>query len=177
LADIQSSAHRLRRLASDLATTSRLHGATLELRLEDVSLTRALRRAAARRETAEAGVQIDVDVPHEAVMRADAERLAQALDNLLDNAVRHGAPPFALLGDAVGDAIHIRVTDAGSGVPAEIVPRLFQRFSIAGASGGTGLGLYLIREIARGHGGEAEYHPPGPGQPTTFEIRLPRNHS
>ena len=62
--------------------------------------------------------------------------------------------------------------DAGPGVPAELVPRLFERFAIGGPAGGTGLGLYLVREIARGHGGQAEYHPPRPGHPTAFEISL-----
>ncbi len=173
LAGIRVSAHRLGSLVSDLATASLLHGETLRLRLEDVSLTETLRGATARRQAAEAGVPIEVDVPHDAIVHADAGRLAQALDNLLDNAVRHGAPPIAVVGAATPDGVHIRVTDAGPGIPAELLPRLFERFAIAGSSGGTGLGLYLVREIARGHGGEAEYHPPGPGQPTSFEIRLP----
>ena len=130
-----------------------------------------MRRHAVRPRSA--GVQIELDVPNEVIVHADAGRLAQALDNLLDNAIRHGAPPITLVGAAVQDEVLIRVTDAGPGVPAELVPRLFERFAIAGPSGGTGLGLYLVREIARGHGGEAEYHPSGPGQPTEFEIRIP----
>ena len=59
-------------------------------------------------------------------------------------------------------------------VPADLVPQLFQRFSHAGPSAGTGPGLYLVREIARGHGGEAAYRPPADGQPVTFELRLPQ---
>ena len=173
LAGIQISSDRLRGLVSDLATASLLHGETLRLRLEDVSLTEILRGATARSQAAEAGVQIELDVPHEAIVHADAGRLAQALDNLLDNAIRHGAPPIGVVGAAVQDGVLIRVTDAGPGVPAQLVPRLFERFAIAGPSGGTGLGLYLVREIARGHGGEAAYHPSASGQPTAFEIRLP----
>jgi PAS domain S-box-containing protein len=173
LAGIGISSHRLSRLVSDLATASLLHGETLRLWFEDVSLTEILRGAGARRQAAEAGVRIEVDVPHETVMHADAGRLAQALDNLLDNAIRHGSPPFEILGAATHDEVLIRVTDAGPGVPDELLPRLFERFAIAGHSGGTGLGLYLVREIAHGHGGEIEYRPPARGRPTTFEIRLP----
>jgi PAS domain S-box-containing protein len=173
LAEIRSSAHRLRRLASDLATTSRLQGETLEYRPDDVSLTGALRSAAARTQATMTGVEIDVDVPFEVLLRADPERLAQALDNLIDNAIRHGAPPINLFGAVDHDEVHIRVSDAGPGVPAGLVPRLFERFSIAGRSGGTGLGLYLVRQIARGHGGEADYLPPGPQQQTAFEMTLP----
>ena len=147
----------------------------MELELEEVSLTETLRHAARRTEAAQAGARIAVDVPEEAVLRADPGRLAQALDNLLENAGRHGAAPISLTGRVQEDEIRIGVTDAGPGVPTELVPRLFERFSIAGSSGGTGLGLYLVREVAREHGGEAAYHAPSAGQPSTFEIRLPRH--
>ncbi len=173
LAGIRSSAHRLRRLGSDLATASRLHGETLQFRPDDVSLTETLRGAAARSQVAVPGVHIEVDVPYEVTLHADPGRLAQALDNLLDNAIRHGAPPINLLGAAVHDEVRIRVTDAGPGVPAELLPRMFEQFATSGTSGGTGLGLYLVREIARGHGGEASYRPPGPGQEAAFEMTLP----
>jgi signal transduction histidine kinase len=174
LAGIRGSAHRLRRLGADLGTASRLHGETLRLRLEDMSLTQALRDAVARSQFSESGAQVELDVPDGAIVHADAGRLAQAVDNLLDNALRHGASPIALSGTVTHKDVHIRVSDAGPGVPADLIPRLFARFAIAGASGGTGLGLYLVREIARAHGGEAEYRPPGPGQRATFEITLPR---
>ena len=173
LSGIRSSAHRLRRLVSDLATASRLPVETLALQREDLSLSDALRRAVARRAAADPGVRVEVDVPQDAIVHADAERLGQALDNLLDNAVRHGSAPIVLHARVDGD-VQIRVTDAGAGVPADLVPRLFERFAIAGRSGGTGLGLYLVREIARAHGGEAAYHPPAPGEPSAFEITLPR---
>lgn len=174
LTGIRNSAHRLRRLVSDLTTASRLHGETLEFRREDLSLTDTLRNAAARTLAAEPGVHIAVDVADEAVLHADASRLDQALDNLLDNAIRHGSLPITLSGIVAQDDVRIRVTDAGPGIPAELVPRVFERFAVGGPSGGTGLGLFLVREIALGHGGDAEYQPPGRGQRTTFEIKLPR---
>jgi PAS domain S-box-containing protein len=173
LGGIRSSADRLRRLAADLATTSRLDGETFQLRREDVSLTETLHTARARSQATAAGAHIELDVPQEVTLHADAGRLAQALDNLLDNAVRHGAPPIRLIG-AVDTEVHIRVSDAGPGVPPDLVPRLFERFATAGSAGATGLGLYLVRQIARGHGGDAEYHPPGSGGRAAFEIRLPK---
>jgi signal transduction histidine kinase len=124
---------------------------------------------------AEPSAKIEVDVPEEATLHADAGRLDQALDNLLDNAVRHGAAPITLSGTVEDGMVRIRLTDSGPGIPAELGPRLFERFAVAGPSGGTGLGLYLVREIARGHGGDAEYHPPGSGQPAGFEISLPQH--
>jgi PAS domain S-box-containing protein len=173
LAGIRSSAHRLRRLASDLAMDSRVRGQAIAYRPDDLSLTQTLRSAAARTQAALPGVEIEVDVPDEVVLHVDPGRLAQALDNLLDNATRHGSAPIVLLGAVVANEVHIRVSDAGPGVPSALLPRLFERFAIAGRSGGTGLGLYLVREIARGHGGEVEYLPPGPGQRTAFEMTLP----
>jgi PAS domain S-box-containing protein len=169
---IRTSADRLRRLAADLATTSRMYQETVELQLTDVSLTALVRAARIRGLTAGHDVRIDLRVPQETVLRADEVRLGQALDNLVDNAMRHGGSPIGISG-IVDDGIRIRVTDAGPGVAAELVPHLFERFAVAGPTGATGLGLHLVREIARGHGGDVEYHPPTDEDPAAFEIRLP----
>jgi signal transduction histidine kinase len=174
LGGIRSSANRLHRLASDLTTSARPDGETVQSRLEDVSLTELLRGAAARMLAAQPDAQVRCEVADEALVRADPVRLGQALDNLLDNAFRHGAAPLTLTGSARPGQIRIRLTDAGPGVGAELVPRLFERFAAGGPSRATGLGLYLVREIARSHGGEARYHAPTGGRPTTFEISLPR---
>jgi PAS domain S-box-containing protein len=173
LGSIRGGAQRLRRLAADLDTASRMHAETLLLRVEDVALTETLRSAAARSRAAGTEVTIRLEGSGEAVLRVDPERLAQALDNLVDNAVRHGAPPIGIVG-SINDEVRIRVTDGGRGVPAELVPRLFEAFANSGDSAGRGLGLNLVREIARRHGGEAVYHPPAEGEPAAFEIRLPQ---
>jgi PAS domain S-box-containing protein len=174
LGGIRSSANRLHRLASDLTTSSRAEGETVQARLEDVLLTELLRGAAARMLAAQPDAQVRCEVADEALVSVDPVRLGQALDNLLDNAIRHGAAPLMLTGSARRDQVRIRVTDAGPGVDTELVPRLFERFAAGGPSGATGLGLYLVREIARSHGGEARYHAPTGRRPTTFEISLPR---
>ncbi len=174
LANIRSSTHRLRRLAADLSTASQLHRGTLQHRMDDVTLAAILKSAAARLQAAERGVHIDLEVDDSITVRADADRLAQAIDNLLDNAVRHGSAPVTLVGEADDDHVRIRITDAGPGVPERLEPRLFERFVSAGARGGTGLGLYLVREITHAHGGEVDYHPRRPGRSPAFEIRLPR---
>jgi hypothetical protein len=174
---IRGSADRLRRLAADLGTASRVYGETLQLRHDDLSLTALV--GGARRRGLAAGFehQIVVEVRQEALVHGDAVRLGQALDNLVDNAVRHGAPPIRLSGLVDAGQVRIRVSDAGSGVPDALVPHLFERFAIAGASGATGLGLYLVREIARAHGGEAEYHQPVGDAPHAFELTLPQRRS
>ncbi|HET9840595.1 MAG TPA: PAS domain S-box protein [Nocardioides sp.] len=171
---IRSGADRLRRLAADLSTAARFTGDTLPQRIEDVSLTDALRSAAARAQTTGKDVGVESEIPEEVLFPADPIRLAQVLDNLIENALRHGRPPICVTG-TVDDAVRIRVTDAGPGVPAELVPHLFERFAGSSASVGAGLGLYLAREIALRHGGDVSYHAPADGSPTAFEITLPRH--
>jgi len=174
LEGIRSSADRLRRLAADLSTASRVYGETLTLHPDEISLTQALRSASRRSRAASFDVPIEVEAPQEVQFHADPVRLGQALDNLIDNAVRHGRPPVRLLGLVDDDAIRIRVSDSGPGVPRDLEPHLFERFAMGGPSGATGLGLYLVREIARGHGGDVEYLAAAAGEHPAFEISLPR---
>lgn len=173
LRGIRSSADRLRRLAADLIAASQIGGGGLRFETADISLAELARSASRRRAAARPAVHVAVEVRDEDVVRGDEVRLAQAVDNLLDNAVRHGAPPFTIVARVHGDHVEISVTDEGPGAPAELVPRLFDRFVTAGPTAGTGLGLFLVREISRGHGGDVAYEPPSPERPTTFTVRFP----
>jgi PAS domain S-box-containing protein len=166
LGAISASAHRLHRLAADLAAASRLQSDTFALVSEEVSLRRLLASAVERAEAADPGLEIDAE-SDDVTFTGDPARLGQAVDNLLENAVRHGRMPVHLIGRRTGSGVSICVQDAGEGVDEAVAPRLFERFA-AGPHGGTGLGLYLVREIARRHGGEATYAAPG-----TFVIDLP----
>lgn len=174
LTGIHSSANRLRRLAADLTSASRLHSETVPLHLEDVSLTVVLRGATARVRAARPGTEVQCEVTDEALVHADPVRLGQALDNLLDNAIRHGAAPVTLRGSVEQDWVSVLVTDAGPGVSDQLLAHLFEPFAAGGPTGATGLGLHLVREVARTHGGDVRYHRPRGGRPTAFELRLPR---
>ncbi len=107
-----------------------------------------------------------------------SERLLRRLvRNLLENARRHGAPPttFSLLAD--GDALELRVTDAGAGVARADRERVFEPFFRGGNAEeniGSGLGLSLVRQIARRHGGEARCVDRRDGA-SAFIVRLPCN--
>lgn len=171
---IRSSADRLRRLAADLTTTSEVQDARMQLHRSPTSLSELVRATAARRRSAIPPVEVEVDAGDEVVVDADEVRLAQALDNLVDNAVRHGTQPVRLTLRVTDDDAHLEVADGGNGVPDELVPRLFDRFATGGTSGGTGLGLYLVREIVERHGGDVTYTPPEEGRPTAFTVRVPR---
>jgi signal transduction histidine kinase len=89
---------------------------------------------------------------------ADGLRLEQALANLIDNAVRHGAGDVCVFARRNRDSMELHVTDEGSGFAADYLPRAFERFSrpdTARTGGGTGLGLSIAQAIARAHGGTA----------------------
>ena len=92
--------------------------------------------------------------------RGDPRLLRRMIRNLLENARRHGAPPIEVRGARAGINAEITVQDAGPGVPEAERERVFDPFyRRAGAVGGTGLGLALVRQIARRHGGEARCVP------------------
>jgi signal transduction histidine kinase len=127
----------------------------------------------ARREWAPAN-----DAP--GVVVADRERLAVALDALIENAVNATVEGgrISLSASAAGETLVLEVSDDGYGIAARDLPRVFERFSRrerdrARGSGGTGLGLAIVRAIVEAHGGSVDVAST-PGSGTTFRIRLPR---
>ncbi len=122
-----------------------------------------------------AAKDVCIDVRHSGAAQAtfDPVHLARAVDNLLDNAVRHVARGGAVVLDAAAVAaqsLTVRVDDDGPGVPESLQPQLFEPFA-TGRADGTGLGLALAREVALAHGGELRYIALHPG--TRFELELP----
>lgn len=160
---------RLGRIAEDLLLLARADEQRLELQREPLDAGELLREQA-RRFAARATVA--VQAPDGLRLDGDRLRLAQALGNLVDNALRHGREPVTLHAWADGDAVVLAVRDAGDGFPAAFRERAFDRFSRAheGRSGrGAGLGLAIVALIAEAHGGTATVHdaPQGGG-----EVRL-----
>ena len=164
------SAERLQRLLADLLTTSRIHSSALALDIREIDLAERLAemvRHAHRSAPADA-VHL-ADVPPVRVL-ADPDRLAQMVENLVGNALRHGAPPVEIGLEILPAKAQVVVRDAGPGIPPEMRERLFERFATGRSQGGTGLGLYIVRELARAQGGHAGYRP----DDRAFVITLPR---
>ena len=116
----------------------------------------------------------------EVTVRADRERLRLAVDSLLENAVRHTSERDAIRMSVIrsGQGARIVVADTGSGITAYDLPRIFDRFRTgagSAATGGTGLGLALVRAIARAHGGDVEVTS-SPGAGSEFALMLPADH-
>ena len=150
-----ASAQRLQRLVTDLLTASKLDANTLDIVVTRVRLADVLHSTLALLRTGDASdlvVSIDDDI----YVVADPDRLAQAVDNLVRNALTHGAPPVHIDADRVSGTVRLRVSDAGDGVDPALRPRLFERFATGGRDG-TGLGLYIARELVRAQGGDAFY--------------------
>jgi two-component system, OmpR family, sensor kinase len=151
---------RLSRLAEDLLVLARSDRQDLPLRREAVAVKELLARVAERYEPAAVadGRSIEVVAPNGLVVDADLPRLEQALGNVVDNALRHGAGTIRLSADPADDRVELHVLDEGAGFPADFLPQAFERFSRADAArtgGGAGLGLAIVSVIAKAHGGTA----------------------
>lgn len=110
-----------------------------------------------------------------AVVRGEARLLRRLLRNLLENARRHGAPPTVMHVRCIGNQAEITVQDAGPGVPAADQDRIFEPFYRSGNvrdNTGTGLGLALVRQIARRHHGNVRCEPVRGGT-SRFVVTLP----
>lgn len=120
-----------------------------------------------------------VDLPPPSTISADADRLRDALDALIENAVKatNEGDSIELGARARGDHLVLEVVDGGAGIDPERLPSLFERFARADEprtrqAGGTGLGLPIVRAIAEAHGGTVEAES-APGRGTTIRIVLP----
>ncbi len=173
----------LRHLVNDLLDVARITRGMVELRLETVTLAQVLTGAVqmARPLIDRREQELTVTVPPETVhLEGDLHRLTQVVTNLLTNAAKFTPEGgrIALMAERVGGAAVIRVRDTGKGIPAEMLPYIFDLFtqanpSIDRAEGGLGLGLTLVKQLVEMHGGQVEAHSAGPGCGSEFVVRLP----
>lgn len=167
LETVDADADRVTRLIAELLDISRIDAGRLELAKQVVDLPAAVRRHVEGKVAA--GIAADrFDIRIEQPLTqlwADPDKLDQVLANLLENAVRHGegtvtievAPAKELVESAgrerVLEGTAVTVSDEGSGIPEESMPRVFTRFWRGSKRGGTGLGLYIVKGIVEAHGG------------------------
>jgi len=172
VSSITATSQRLERLLTDLLTASRLESDAIALRPERVEVGTLLASSVAAARTGTSVADVRLDAEPGLTVSGDPGRLAQAVDNLIANALRHGAAPVWVAARMEGSRVLVTVSDSGHGVPDELRPRLFQRFAAGRRNGGTGLGLFIVRELARAHGGDAWYEP-GAGGGACFGLSLP----
>jgi two-component system, OmpR family, sensor kinase len=149
---LQSAAEstaRLSRLADGLLLLARADDGRVPLKAEETDVADLVHEVGER-----FGVRVEAET---LVVRADRLRLAQALTNMLDNAVRHGSGDVLLTAHRRNGSVELHVLDEGAGFPDGFLEHAFERFSRADPSGpdGSGLGLAIVETIATAHGGQA----------------------
>jgi signal transduction histidine kinase len=172
----------LNRLVDDLQELSLAEAGQLKLQLQAVAVSDVVANtlAALPPTLTVSGPVIRLDLPADLPpIRADAERIRQALRNLLTNALHHTPPDGSITISAqpVESEIEIRVRDTGEGIAPEHLPNLFERFyradvSRSRATGGAGLGLAIVKQLVEAHGGAVRVESVV-GEGTTFTIALP----
>ena len=179
---IERQVQHLVGLVDDLLDVSRITRGKVELRLETVELadivTRAIEIVSPLLE--EHRHVLAVDVPRGLLLRADPGRLTQVVSNLLSNAAKYtpGAGQLRIAGTRDGAELVLRVTDNGIGIDADMLPRVFDAFAQAPqsfdrAQGGLGLGLAIVDNLVKLHGGTVTAASRGRGHGTELAVRLP----
>jgi signal transduction histidine kinase len=176
LAALEETDH-LAQLADDLLLLAQAGEGRLSVRPETVDVRELLEQARERfaDRAREHGRQISVKAPNGMTARVDPLRLRQALGNLVDNALRHGAGDIDLGGHGVDGGVEFEVADRGPGFPHELTSQAFERFARgdrARAGGGAGLGLAIVLAIAEAHGGTATISDRD-GQGAAVALRVP----
>jgi signal transduction histidine kinase len=171
------------RLIDDLMDVARFNQGKITLKRESVELSAVIEHAI---ETSQSHIDkarhtLDVHLPGRPVLLdGDASRLAQVVSTLLTTAAKYTPPGGSIRLEVVAgdDEAIIRVTDNGSGISAEMLPKIFGIFTqldgtIEHSQGGLGLGLAIVRKLVELHGGKVEAESPGVGLGSTFTVRLP----
>jgi signal transduction histidine kinase len=173
---IDEEADRLSLLIENVLESARLQSKTLPLRFQPLRLDAVLRdvvlRLRARHKDLDVSMQLEAVPP----VYGDGVRLAQVFENLFTNAIKYapGAPIVILLRQ-VHEDVMVSFIDQGPGIPKESLPLIFERFyRVRGEKTvtGTGLGLYICKQIIQAHRGKI-WAESSPGQGTTFFIQLP----
>jgi signal transduction histidine kinase len=177
---ITLAAHRLQRLVEDLLLLSQLESRVLVPHSLPASVCQLARQAAEEVQTCYRGQRVDLHGPDQLDAQADPERTLQILVNLLDNAAKYSpeGSPVATVWQEEGRMVVVRVRDQGRGIAPEVQSHLFTRFGrVPGSRSragrvGTGLGLYLSRQLAEAMGGSLDLEATGP-EGSTFRLALP----
>jgi signal transduction histidine kinase len=178
-ASVRASARRMAAMLNELVDSARLESGTLELQREPLDLGALLRGLAVQSfSTAERARLQFVDALPGVEISGDRSWLERALVNVIGNALKYtpGESPVRIMLAADGDSAVITVTDEGPGIPAAELSLVFQRFYRASNTRrrveGSGLGLFIARQVIQAHGGEASVQSEE-GRGTTIRFRLP----
>ena len=180
---IERQVSHLTRLVDDLLDVSRIARGRVELKEELVEIAEVVATAIeiATPLLDQRTHALDVHVPRRLWVRGDSIRLSQVVSNLLTNAAKYTPPGGRITVRATEERgeIVIGVRDTGIGIAPDFLPSVFDLFvqerqAIDRSQGGLGLGLTIVRNLVRRHGGTVSAHSDGPGTGSEFVVRLPR---
>jgi two-component system, OmpR family, sensor histidine kinase BaeS len=184
IAALHSQSLLLGRLITDLRDLSLAQAGHLPLNRRTIDISGVVR------ETVEAlspladervvGLRIELPASTLAPVQADPDRMRQVVQNLVENALRNTPPGGEVrvtLRDGNGDGVHLLVADSGRGIRPEDLPHIFEHFyrtdeARARSSGGTGMGLAIVKSLVEAHGGQVSVES-APGAGSTFTVTLP----
>jgi two-component system sensor histidine kinase VicK len=180
IASLKRNANRLQRLTNDILEVSRIESQTLRLNKEKVNINEKIREIIddVRNQIQNPNdLQINfLEAKHPVHLEADKTRLYQVIANLLTNAIKFTNEGTITVSADVNDnnnELIVTVRDSGEGIHSDIIPRLFTKFATK-SNTGTGLGLYISKNIIEAHGGRiwAENNQDGKGANFTFTLPL-----
>jgi signal transduction histidine kinase/DNA-binding response OmpR family regulator len=180
---IERQVKHLLSLVDDLLDISRITRGKIKLKMQPVEIAEVVAKAIEMTSPLLEQQQhhLQVEVPAQGLLvEADANRLAQAIANLLSNAAKYTETrgTITVSAEQQDDSIVVKVRDNGIGIEPEMLPRVFDLFSqekqaLDRAQGGLGLGLAIVQSLVRLHGGEAEAASAGRGRGSEITLRLP----
>ena len=173
---IRDQSDHMRELIGDLLDVARIQTGDLPVDPEPADLRLLVDEAVSRFRSGGAANPLDVEMEAGLpLVMADRRRIIQVLGNLLSNAATSSPEGSPITVSATRDGVHVAVAvaDAGRGIPAELLPELFRKFSRPAAGDGSGLGLSICRGIIEAHGGRIRAESEGPGLGARFTFTLP----
>jgi signal transduction histidine kinase len=174
---IEEEADRLALLIEDLLESARLQSNTLQLKFQPIRLDALLRDVVLRLKQRHPSLSVSLDFGAAPLIPGDNVHLTRVFDNLFSNALKYAPEsPIEIALSTTREALHVEFRDHGPGIQPEHQAMIFERFyRVPGphaASTGTGLGLYICKQIIASHRGKI-WVDSAPGRGTTFHIELP----
>ena len=173
---IQDQTEHMRGLIGNLLDVARIETGALPVESEPADLRPLVDEAGELFRSGDATNPLDLELAADLPMvMADRRRIVQVLGNLLSNAAAYSPEESPIVLTAVRDGVHVAVSvaDRGRGIPAELLPGLFRKFSRGSGVDGSGLGLAICKGIVEAHGGRIWAESDGPGLGARFTFTLP----